>query len=184
MSPSVLDMRTRKMPATSIITMMKMAITEAIPRSSVHWRHDPRISGPPSGIPEPHVGGQGVSLSRLARHVLASRDCDDDPPHGSALHRAGEGRDTGHSLAVERIGARRRTWDRRVGGAEVGEAQRRDALGHQVGLGSAGTRVRPRGTDGALTRHNPEPLRQKVKALLAPVPSRSPATERADWVAA
>src|SRR2546425_9884761 len=98
-------MRTRKMPATSIITMMKMAIPEAIPRSSMHWRHDPRISGPPSGIPEPHVGGQGVSLSRLARHVLASR--------------AGEGRDTGHPLAVERIGARRRTWDRHVGGAEV-----------------------------------------------------------------
>jgi len=29
-------MRTRKMPATSIMTMMKMAMTEAIPRSFVH----------------------------------------------------------------------------------------------------------------------------------------------------
>jgi len=35
MSPSVLDMRTRKMPETSSSTMMKIAMTEAMPRSSV-----------------------------------------------------------------------------------------------------------------------------------------------------
>jgi hypothetical protein len=35
MSPSVLDIRTRKMPDTSIRTMMNIAITEAMPRSSV-----------------------------------------------------------------------------------------------------------------------------------------------------
>ena len=36
MSPSVLDIRTRKTPDTSSMTMMKMAITVAMPRSSAH----------------------------------------------------------------------------------------------------------------------------------------------------
>ena len=43
MSPSVLDIRTRKTPDTSSKTMMNMAITVAMPRSSVQGRGSSRI---------------------------------------------------------------------------------------------------------------------------------------------
>jgi len=85
------------------MAMVKSAITSAIPRSSEHCRHSRHMRGPPSGIPEPHVGGEGVGLSRLIGNGLTRRQRDDDPPRRQPLGRRGKGRGGPGPLPVELI---------------------------------------------------------------------------------